>query len=100
MSLVILQESMIDKVNQHQRAAKAWDILAMIAAANDFIRYKELGYRIGIHHRAIRFVLAVIQEYCIENKLPPLTILIGDENGMTGKGFTAWERDNIEEGKT
>lgn len=90
---------MISKVNQHQRAAKAWEILIKVAKKSDFIRYKGLGDKIGIHHRAIRFVLGVIQEYCIINKLPPLTILIGDENGMPGKGFTAWNRENIDEGK-
>jgi len=90
---------MMIKVNQHQRAAKAWEILIKIAKKRDFIRYKGLGDKIGIHHRAIRFVLGVIQEYCIINKLPPLTILIGDQNGMPGKGFTAWNRENIDEGK-
>ena len=70
------------KVNQHQRAAKAWAILIKVAKQSDFIRYKGLGDKIGVHHRAVRFILAVIQEYCIINKLPPLTILIGDENGM------------------
>tara|TARA_R110002049_G_scaffold57021_1_gene156782 strand:- start:1090 stop:1284 length:195 start_codon:yes stop_codon:yes gene_type:complete len=61
-------------VNQHQRAGKAWNILVRVAERNDFIRYKELGDKIGIHHRAIRFVLAIIQDYCAINKLPPLTI--------------------------
>ncbi|WP_303317195.1 HNH endonuclease [Flavivirga abyssicola] len=90
---------MSKEVNQHQRAAKAWEVLIKVAEKKDFVRYKGLGDKIGIHHRAIRFVLAVIQEYCLENKLPPLTILIGDESGMPGKGFIAWDRDNIKEGK-
>ena len=90
---------MKNKVNQHQRAAKAWEVLIKVAEKKDFIRYKELGDKIGIHHRTVRFVLAIIQDYCLEYKLPPLTILIGDENGMPGKGFTAWDRDNISQGK-
>lgn len=89
----------MSKVNQHQRAAKAWEVLIKVAEKKDFVRYKELGDKIGIHHRVVRFVLAVIQDYCLENNLPPLTILIGDENGMPGKGFTAWDRDNINQGK-
>lgn len=89
----------MSKVNQHQRAAKAWEVLIKVAKKRDFIRYKSLGGKIGIHHRAIRFVLAVIQDYCVDNNLPPLTILIGDENSMPGKGFTAWDRENIKEGK-
>jgi len=66
----------LSKINQHQRAAKAWEILIEVAKKRDFIRYKGLGDEIGIHYRAIRFVLGVIQEYCIINKLPPLTILM------------------------
>ena len=95
-----LQKFVMSKeVNQHQRAAKAWNVLIKVAEKKDFVRYKELGDKIGIHHRVVRFVLAVIQDYCLENNLPPLTILIGDENGMPGKGFTAWDRYNIDQGK-
>ncbi|MFH6999337.1 HNH endonuclease [Flavobacterium sp. FlaQc-57] len=30
--------------------------------------------------------------------MPPITILVGDKNGISGTGFTAWDVDNIEEG--
>jgi len=86
--------------NHQQRASLAWDILVKLTQdKNKTIRYKELGDKIGIHYRAVRFVLAIIQDYCVENKLPPITILIGDADGIPGKGFTAWNRGNIEEGK-
>lgn len=89
----------MNPINHHQRAKLAWDILIDVAKHQNFIRYKELGDRIDIHHRAIRFVLAIIQDYCTENKLPPLTILVGNKLGVPGKGFIAWSSSNIDEGK-
>jgi putative restriction endonuclease len=86
-------------INQHQRAKKAWEVLIQVAKREDFLQYKELGGKIGIHHRAIRFVLAIIQDYCSLNNLPPLTILVGNKLGIPGKGFTAWDSSNIKEGK-
>ena len=89
----------MNSINHHQRAKLAWDILIDVAKRQHFIRYKELGDRIGIHHRAVRFVLAIIQDYCTENKLPPLTILVGNKLGVPGKGFVAWDSSNIKNGK-
>lgn len=86
-------------INQHQKAKKAWEVLIQVAKREDFIQYKELGGKIGIHHRAIRFVLAIIQDYCSLNNLPPLTILVGNKLGIPGKGFIAWDSSNIKEGK-
>lgn len=86
-------------INQHQRAKKAWEVLIQVAKREDFLQYKELGGKIGIHHRAIRFVLAIIQDYCSLNNLPPLTILVGNKLGIPGKGFIAWDSSNIKEGK-
>lgn len=61
----------MEEVNQIQRAALAWNVLIGIAKDSGLIQYKALGDQIGIHHRAVRFVLAVIQKYCLENYLPP-----------------------------
>lgn len=89
----------MEEVNQIQRAALAWNVLIDIAKDRGFLQYKELGDQIGIHHRVVRFVLAVIQKYCLENHLPPLTILVGDEDGVPGTGFIAWDILNLEDGK-
>lgn len=89
----------MEEINQFQRAALAWNVLINVAKDRDFIQYKDLGRQIGIHPRAVRFVLAVIQDYCLKNHLPPITILIGDENGVPGSGFIAWDILNLEDGK-
>ena len=88
----------MDEINQIERAALAWQVLINIAEERDVIRYKALGNEIGIHHRAVKFVLAVIQNYCLEHELPPITILVGDADGLPGAGFIAWDVDNFEEG--
>jgi len=85
--------------NQEQRAAYAWDILTDIARRRETIRYRELSDAIGMsHHRPLRYVLGYIQNYCLEDNLPPLTILIVNGNGRPGSGFIAWDVDHIEEG--
>lgn len=87
-------------INHVERACRAWPILANVAKQkNPTITYGELGAKVGIHHRAIRYVLGVIQDYCLEEKLPPLTILVvSQSDGMPGEGFIAWDVDNFEAG--
>lgn len=85
-------------INQSQRAARGWDALIQLAKERKTARYKEFGNEIGIHHRAVRYVLDLIQTYCLEQKLPPLTILVVNQTGKPGEGFIAWDTDDIEEG--
>lgn len=85
-------------INQSQRAAIAWDILTQVAKDNGKIRYGKLADKIGIHHRPIRFVLELIQKYCLQNHLPPLTSIVVGSNDLPGTGFIAWDIDNIDEG--
>lgn len=85
------------KINQEQRAFKAWPILVRKAKSQDTIRYAELSQRINLpHHRPLRFVLSVIQDYCLREKLPPLTILVVDASGKPGTGFIACNRDALQ----
>ena len=85
-------------VNQVDRAFRAWPVLIGVAKKRKTITYGELGAAIGVHHRAIRYVLGVIQDYCLEEKLPPLTILIVNSSGKPGTGFIAYNLRNFEEG--
>jgi putative restriction endonuclease len=87
-------------VNQHERAYRTWNILMQSASNRSSITYGQLANRLGIHHRTIRFVLGLIQSYCLEQKLPPLTILvINQATGFPGPGFIAWDIDNLEQGR-
>ena len=87
-----------EKVNQEYRAMQAWPVLTACAAQRKTIRYGELARHLGVHHRAIRYVLGVIQWYCMEVDLPPLTILVNNKRGTPGSGFIAWPHDNIQTG--
>lgn len=86
-------------INQAERAYRAWPILTQRAIEGKTITYGELGTILGVHHRAIRYVLSLIQDYCLEEKLPPLTILIVNQGGKPGTGFIAYDVDKLEEGE-
>lgn len=87
------------KVNQAERAFRAWDILTKIAEAKELpITYGELGGLLGIHARVVRYVLGLIQDYCLEERLPPLTILVVNKKGVHGSGFIAHDLHRLDEG--
>jgi putative restriction endonuclease len=85
-------------INQSERARLAWNVLTDIAQKHETITYGKLGAAIGVHHRAIRYVLGPIQDYCLEEDLPPLTILVNNTTGMPGTGFIAHDRDDLGSG--
>ena len=87
-------------INQAERAYRAWPILTNCAAEGKTITYGGLGALLSVHHRAIRYVLGLIQDYCLEEKLPPLTILVVNQSGKPGEGFIAYDVDKLEEGMT
>jgi putative restriction endonuclease len=85
-------------VNQYERAFRAWPALTSTAEAHTTITYAQLAKHLGIHPRPIRYVLGVIQDHCLEEKLPPLTILVVNQHGRPGEGFIAWDVDDLDEG--
>ncbi len=85
--------------NQFERACRAWPILARIALNKVKIKYGELAKELKLSHvRPVKFVLEEIQNYCLKEKLPPLTILVENKKGRVGKGFIAWDADDIDSG--
>jgi len=87
-------------VNQHERAYRTWSILTQYASNRSSITYGQLAKRLGIHHRPTRYILDLIQNYCLEEKLPPLTVLaINQTTGLPGPGFIAWDIYNLEQGR-
>jgi putative restriction endonuclease len=82
-------------VDQEERAQKAWIKLTELAKSHEICSYKELGNFIGIHHRPVRYVLALIQDYCLLNNLPPITILVVNGSGEPGQGFIAADKNDF-----
>lgn len=85
-------------INQYERAYRAWPILARVAHDKGRIKYGDLAKELRIHHRPVRFVLEEIQNYCLKQKLLPLTILVENKKGIVGKGFSAWDVDDLDTG--
>ena len=72
---------------QYGRASDIWNVLIFRAAESKTITYKALSEEINVHHRALRYALGVIQEFCQSNKLPHLTALVvNSTTGMPGAG--------------
>ncbi len=85
-------------VNQAERAYRAWSFLVEYARDRRPVQYQELAQLLGIHPRPIRYVLDLIQQYCLTEKLPPLTILVVGQKGRPGTGFIAWDVNSLQEG--
>ncbi|MBR6975587.1 MAG: HNH endonuclease [Ottowia sp.] len=89
----------MDKVNQEERAWRAWRKLTDCAVRKETITYGELADYLGIHHRAVRYVLELIQRYCLEEEVPPLNILVHNKDtGVPGSGFIAGDANNPQTG--
>ena len=86
-------------ISWENAAARAWPVLAEAAHQKTPLSYKELGDAIGIHHRNVRHALGLIQQHCIDEKLPPLTgLVVLQDKRVPGPGFTAWDIDDLETG--
>lgn len=88
------------QINHAERAFRAWPVLAAVATSPQAkITYGDLAARIGVHHRAVRYILGLIQDYCLSEKLPPLTIVVvNGQDGLPGTGFIAWDADDLATG--
>jgi hypothetical protein len=88
-----------ERINWEAKAAVAWPALVDVARNSETITYKSLGDAIGVHQRSVRLVLDLIQAYCVDVGLPPLTaVVVSQTRGRPGSGFIAWDVDNLDVG--
>jgi hypothetical protein len=72
-----------------ERAAQIWPVLAWAASHRQNITYSQLAQATGAFTGGLGALLEPIQSYCILNGLPPLTVLVvQQESGLPGSGFT------------
>jgi putative restriction endonuclease len=88
----------VTKINQTERAARCWAVLAELARRRRTASYSEVGTALRIHHRAVKYALAPIQDFCLEEGLPPLTILVINGSGKPGDGFIAHSLSDLDRG--
>lgn len=86
------------QANQVDRAKLTWSILIERASKRETITYGELGDKLGIHHRVVGHTLNLIQNYCLGNSYPPLSILVVNQSGKPGEGFIAYDSEKLHEG--
>ena len=79
-------------MTNEQFAYRAWNVLCRIATRRELITYSELAAEIGAVPVGVGRILSLIQTYCLDEKLPPLTILVVNKHTeRPGGGFIAWD---------
>ncbi|MFA6468291.1 MAG: hypothetical protein WCW35_05285 [Bacteroidota bacterium] len=77
-------------MNIYQRAAQFWAVLALAASNRQILNYKMLSRLVGMPPAALGGMLEPIQTFCQRNNLPPLTVLVvQQDSGLPGTGFIA-----------
>lgn len=70
------------------RARQAWLVLIGKAYERKTVRYDEIADIMGYSDsRMLGAILAKVAYYCLENDLPPLTVLVVNREGKPGAGF-------------
>jgi hypothetical protein len=73
-----------------ERATQIWSILALAAHNRQVLTYKMVYQLTGMAISGLGKCLEPIQSYCLVKGLPPLTILVVNQNtGLPGAGFVA-----------
>ena len=76
-------------MTRSERACQIWGILAWAAKNRQTMTYGHLSKLIGVPSAGLGQLLEPIQSFCILEKLPPLTILVlQQDSGLPGSGFT------------
>ena len=76
-------------MDRYKRACQIWAVLAWAATNRQSLTYGILAKLIGPPAVGHGKLLEPIQSYCLQEKLPPLTILVVQkDSGIPGTGFT------------
>lgn len=75
-------------MDNSQRAHQLWSVLAFAASNRKTLTYSFLGKLVGLPAAAIGRSLYPIQYFCKQQGLPPLTVLVvNQETGLPGEGL-------------
>lgn len=77
-------------MSKYQRAAQLWALLGLAARNRQILTYNMVAGLVGVPAQGLGRLLDPVHEYCRQEGLPPLTILVvGDTTGVPGSGFFA-----------
>ena len=83
--------------NWTHAARIAWPILVDVGSRREAITYEQLSGPLDTNPLSVGKALGVIQTYCLENRLAPLTVVVvGKTSGIPGDGFVAWDVGDFE----
>src|SRR4051794_23455667 len=75
-------------LTRYERAAQMWAVLAIAARNRQILTYEMMARACGVPRPGVGGFLEPIQDFCMQQGLPPLTVLVvGEESGMPGIGF-------------
>ncbi len=84
--------------NWEYAAGILWPVLIEAAKKETTLTYSELAPVINTNPLSVGRALGPILFYCLENRLPPLTVLIiNKKTRIPGEGFIAWDIDDLDE---
>ena len=73
-----------------ERAQQFWSVLALAAMNRQILTYDIVARLTGVVRPSVGDFLRPIQQYCTEQNLPPLTVLVvSEQTGIPGEGFIA-----------
>ena len=76
-------------MTRSERASQIWAVLAWAASHRQSLTYTQVNQATGAFVGGLGALLEPIQSYCLLNQLPPLTVLVvQQESGLPGSGFT------------
>ncbi len=82
--------------NARDNAYRALPHLVYYAHLEKTITYGELGKRIGIHHRSVRFLGYIRDEICRRRGLPLLSVIVVNKStGLPGKSFLSEDLSHL-----
>lgn len=81
------------------RALQTWQVLIGKAHNRQMVRYGDLAATLGYGYDVNLPLIPILKHIaflCQQERLPPLTIIVVNEDGMPGEGFNQVPRDEID----
>ena len=83
-------------MDNSQRSHQLWSVLAFAAYNRQTLTYAFLGRLVGLPAAAIGRSLYPIQDFCKQQKLPPLTVLVVNQaTNLPGDGLEVDDFDKM-----